>query len=393
LSFVANFWKQLGGSAEMKLRQVALSLHRYIGYIAGLVLVFIALTGSLLVFKNEIDRFFEPQLLQVVPGEKRVPLQSVVDKVRFNYPELSITSVDMPLPGEGVYKIWSESKSKQTVFLYVNPYNGDILGSRLQEKTLMDILVNLHINLLMGETGAVVVGIYGLLLLILCVTGLFLWPGWKKFASGFKIRWKAPGKLINYDVHKVVGILSVAFLLLIVSTGVAMSFFTQFEKALYSLTATPMPTIPSKSQPAAGRKTVAIDLILSKAEQALPGTQTIWIDLPPDSQGLFRVGKRFSQDTSLSSASSDSQIFVDQYSGKVVRVNTVQNAPLATQIIYSLYSLHIGSYGGLGMRIVYVLIGLAPVGLLFTGLVLWRQRQWAIARRQEAIRRSQQVIS
>lgn len=377
----------------MKLRQVALSLHRYIGYIAGLVLVFIALTGSLLVFKNEIDRFFEPQLLQVVPGEKRVPLQSVVDKVRFNYPELSITSVDMPLPGEGVYKIWSESKSKQTVFLYVNPYNGDILGSRLQEKTLMDILVNLHINLLMGETGAVVVGIYGLLLLILCVTGLFLWPGWKKFASGFKIRWKAPGKLINYDVHKVVGILSVAFLLLIVSTGVAMSFFTQFEKALYSLTATPMPTIPSKSQPAAGRKTVAIDLILSKAEQALPGTQTIWIDLPPDSQGLFRVGKRFSQDTSLSSASSDSQIFVDQYSGKVVRVNTVQNAPLATQIIYSLYSLHIGSYGGLGMRIVYVLIGLAPVGLLFTGLVLWRQRQWAIARRQEAIRRSQQVIS
>jgi len=373
----------------MKLRKLALSVHRYIGLMLGILLIIISLTGSSLVFVNEIDRFLNPNLLQVVAQEKRVSLQSVLDTVRSAYPKLKVESIDIPQNPTGVYRAWSESPDKQVVFVYINPYTGKILGSRLQKQTIYHFLVELHINFLAGEAGKVVVGVCGGLTILLCITGIILWPGWKKAIAGFKIRWKAPGKLISYDLHKVVGIVSVTFLLLIAFTGTAMSFFSEFERAIYSLTSTPIPPVPTQSQPAAGRKTLIADRILKTAEQALPATQTIWFNLPSDAKGLFRVGKRFSQDTSLSSASSDSQIYIDQYNGKVVRVNTVDKAPLATRVIYSLYPLHIGSYGGLGMRIIYVLVGLAPAGLFVTGWVLWRQRQWAIARRQEATQRSQ----
>ncbi|MBG1241452.1 PepSY domain-containing protein [Nostoc sp. NZL] len=51
----------------MKLRKSILSLHRYVGILAGILLIIISLTGSLLVFHEEIDQFFNPQLLRVTP--------------------------------------------------------------------------------------------------------------------------------------------------------------------------------------------------------------------------------------------------------------------------------------------------------------------------------------
>src|SRR4028118_1277305 len=118
----------------MKLRKLALNVHRYIGLMLGLLLIIISLTGTSLVFVNEIDRFLNPNLLQVVAGEKRVSLQSVLDTVRSAYPKLKVESIDIPQNPTGVYRAWSESPDKQVVFVYINPYTGKILGSRLQDR-------------------------------------------------------------------------------------------------------------------------------------------------------------------------------------------------------------------------------------------------------------------
>lgn len=47
----------------MKLRKLALTLHSYIGVAIGLLLVIIGLTGSSIVFHEEIDRALNPQLM------------------------------------------------------------------------------------------------------------------------------------------------------------------------------------------------------------------------------------------------------------------------------------------------------------------------------------------
>ena len=69
----------------MKLRQLAFTLHRYIGVMLGLLLVLIGLTGSLLIFGNEIDRFLNPQLLQVPPQGQRVSIESVLKTAQQTY--------------------------------------------------------------------------------------------------------------------------------------------------------------------------------------------------------------------------------------------------------------------------------------------------------------------
>ncbi|HAA33660.1 MAG TPA: hypothetical protein DCE56_45430 [Cyanobacteria bacterium UBA8553] len=84
-------------------------------------------------------------------------------------------------------------------------------------------------------------------------------------------------------------------------------------------------------------------------------------------------------------------VYLDQYTGKVLQVDDPRKATLATRILDAQYILHIGSYGGLPMRILYTLIGFVVVVLVITGLALWRRRLWLIARRVEAMRHSQKV--
>lgn len=54
----------------MNSRKLALTLHRVIGILVGLLLVISGLTGSSIVFQEEIDRPLNALIVQVVPGSK-----------------------------------------------------------------------------------------------------------------------------------------------------------------------------------------------------------------------------------------------------------------------------------------------------------------------------------
>ncbi len=379
----------------MKLRKLALILHRYVGVLFGLLILVIGVTGSALVFYKEIDRAINPHLFHVVPqGESasqtlrdRVSPDSALQIVRSAYPDLKPSYIDLLQKPDAVYTVGMTSKKDEFIYAYVNPYSGAILGTQQWGRTLMTFVYDIHITLLAGEVGEKVVGICGLLLLLLGVTGAILWPGWRKLPSGFQIRWQAPWQLVNYDLHTVGGIVSVLFLLLIASTGAAMIFHEETEPAVYWLLQTPKPPALT-STPQAGKSPLTLEEILHKADAALPEGKTTFISLATKPEGIVRVTKKLPQEIRPDGRS---RVYLDQYSGKVLRVENALTVPLGTRIMNGLFTLHTGIYGGLGMRILYIFVGLTPTVLFITGFVMWRQRQWAIARRQEAIRQSQGI--
>src|SRR4028119_2400150 len=213
----------------MKLRQIVLVLHRYIGVTVGILLAIVSLTGSSLIFWKEINVFLNPQMFQVSPQGDRVSVQFVVDTVRSAYPDWQLSFMELPRTLKSVYTVQMLLNNGGRAFIYLDPYTGSVLGSQEWGRTVMSFIYELHISLLGGKAGETVIGICGLLLLLLSVTGLILWPGWKKLVAGLSIRWHSLPHLINYDLHKVGGILSGAFLIAIASTGTAMTFETQFR--------------------------------------------------------------------------------------------------------------------------------------------------------------------
>jgi uncharacterized iron-regulated membrane protein len=112
----------------MELRQLAFTLHRYIGVVLGLLLVLIELTGGLLGFGNEIDRFLNPQLLQVTPQGQRVSIESVLNTAQQTYPDQKPEHFVIPDEPNEVYMMVVSGHSSS---IYANPYTGKLLGSRL----------------------------------------------------------------------------------------------------------------------------------------------------------------------------------------------------------------------------------------------------------------------
>lgn len=357
-----------------KLRNLIFSLHRYLGLFVGLILIVVGLTGSLLVFQHEIDQWaIEQQFGRVIPQQERVSLGVGINNVKKAYadrPEFKITGVNT-VPKNKSYIVQLAASGEKGMQVFVNRYTGKILGSRQAESDIIGIIFKLHYQLLAGEKGQIVVGIAALFLLVLSITGILLWSGWRKLISGFTIKWNAHPKRTSYDIHKVAGIVTAVFLGLIAFTGFCWNFYDFAEPAIYAVTLSPKPPEPV-SVPIAGKSTLGIGEILKKAETALPGAATTYISFPGDPKGTFTVYKKQPQEFN---EFGNSAVYLDGYSGKVLYVKNGLKPSLGDRILNSFTPLHYGTFGGLPTRILYIFVGLAPLILSVTGFVMWWYRR------------------
>jgi uncharacterized iron-regulated membrane protein len=366
------------------LRQRVFILHRYLGLVLGVILAMIGITGSLLVFYPDVDKMMiQNQFGPVIANCSglacdRLPIEKILANVSqaFN---------DQPgfRPG-AIYPHWTAypdgtaplnvgmiGPNDRWIDVAVNPYTGAILGTRQWDNSFFDLTLKLHYQLLAGELGTVIVGVIALFMLILIVTGLLLWPGWRRLKAGFSINWRGHLKRVNFDIHKLTGAISGIFLVIIAFTGLCWNFPEVSNAVLYAVTFSPKLVNPTSNQTLNKSPLTWSETLRQQAETALPGGFITVISLPETPDGVFIVYKKFPQDAN---AWGNSHVYLDQYSGTILRVDSHQTKPLADQITNLFQPLHYGYFGGLSTRLLYVVIGLAPTLLLGTGLVQWWYR-------------------
>lgn len=360
----------------MKVRRVVFNLHLYTGLAIGLLLVLSGLTGSLLVFHEEIKELVYPELMKTTPRDKHASLQTVMETVGHAYPQDKPFSIRLPRTPQQTYVV--KMNNAHDLFVYADPYNGKILGAHRQEDTFMGWLTLLHTELLIGERGKNILGVSALLLICMSITGLFLWwpPNGKgKISRGFKIDWPAPWKKVIFDIHRAAGIYTALFLLIIAVTGASLVFNKTVAELTNFLTASPpRPTPPLSAPPGAGEASLSIDDLLQQADRILPTATITWINFPQTPQASLVVRKKLPQE---SHPNGRNFIYFDQYTGRVLQVENTAIAPLGTRIYNVLYPIHIGVIGETFTRILQAISGLTPFILFITGYVMWRNRRKA----------------
>lgn len=366
-----------------KLRSFAFRLHRYIGLVVGLVLIVIGLTGSLLVFADEIDHLLvSRQMGQIIPQGQRISIDSALNIVKAAYtdrPELKVDSIRILPKADVPYQFLLKPLSDDVLRpaaptirteVNVNPYTGKIIGNRQLDYTLRTLTVKLHYQLLAGETGKLILGIVAILLFILSITGIILWPGWRRLIAGFKVKLKAHPKRVNFDIHKVVGVIAAVFLAITGFTGFYFNFNPLVKPIIYALTFTP--NLPNPvSQPIANSSALNFTQLLQKADAALPNAVTTYVVMPKKPQDALLVGKKLPQE---SWKYGFSRVYLDQYTGEVLRLKNGLEASLGDKIMDSFIPLHFGTFGGLPTRILYIFVGFAPLILFITGTVMYQYR-------------------
>ncbi len=363
-----------------KFRDIAFRLHRYIGLVVGVFIAFIGLTGSFLVFKPEIEQLLiSQQIGRIVPQEQIISLDSVLETAKSaisqnnqaNINSANPTSyyIRLPATASSPYEVEFFDNNK-AIRLFVHPYTGEIITWNDADSSFERVILYLHYSLMLGINGQIAVGIVALLLLILSITGLILWPGWRKLITGFKIKWDGHPKRVNFDIHKVVGIVATIFLCFSAFTGFCWNLSHWTYPLIYAVTFTSQPPEVA-AKPISDSTPLQLSQLLENSNQVFPNATTLSVTIPSKPEDAVYISKRQNHETVIYGQSG---VYLDGYSGEILRVVDSTKLPLGDKAIAILRPLHYGTFWGLTSRIIYFLVGLTPTILLITGFIMWRYR-------------------
>lgn len=372
-----------------RFRNLNRQLHLWLGLSLGLLLALLSLTGAALVFYIEIDTALHPvapvEQANLAPGWQSPVWDAVLATARREYPDpngtwsFEVNGKPGPIPARFYPGQDHHGHHAEREMVWFSADGRELIRSETWGQYLMSWLYELHMHLLAGETGRLVVGWGGLATLLLLVTGLVTWwprGNWRK-ALSFKSR-AVPLRRLR-DLHKHAGLWSFPLLILLVVTGVLLALPDVKEQVFTSLTG-PTDAVPQPRSAQASGLQIPLTRALASAHAALPDSQLAFIDVPGEGAAPFRMRVRVPGDPHRRFPGSF--IFIDQYSGKVLAVHDIGQGNASTGIAKWIRVIHDGSIAGLGTRLLAVLVGLIPTALLVTGFLFWRQRR---SRRQRRI--------
>ncbi|MEH2150096.1 PepSY-associated TM helix domain-containing protein [Nostoc sp.] len=360
-----------------KLRHLTFILHRLLGFAIAPIAILVALTGSLIVFQREINEFqLHQQFGAIIPQGDRLSLEVILHSIKAAYanqPQMALQRVYFPSKPDEFFNVVISIPGNDWVEVYVNPYTGVILGDSLHPNAVqrfLQIVYKLHTSLKLGDLGLQILGVVGLVMCIVAIAGIMLWPGWSKLMAGFKIKWNAHPKRLNFDLHKVFGITTAIFLLFTFFTGFAWNL-GYVDPLIRGITFSPsQPELVS--QPIANQFPLPLSQQIKTAQLALANGALRSIDLTTDPKAPLRLRMKLPQEQLEYGMSN---VYLDQYSGQVLRVDNSLKASLSDKILNSFMPLHFGTFGGLTTRILYIFVGLAPLVLFISGFVMWWYRK------------------
>jgi uncharacterized iron-regulated membrane protein len=361
---------------RVALRRLSDTLHRWLGFSVGAILVMGGLTGILLAFYVEIEHKFYPHMQTANPHALPVSYEAVFQR-------LGRLPVDPPgrhwrmeiPPDGGVITSRYDAPGQAVRMVSLDPLSLEVLRDARWGSTFFTWIYDLHMNLEFGPPGKFVMGILGLIMLLMLLFGVGNWllaPGrWK---SKFSFAWQANAARRTYDLHKIAGGATIPLMVLVVLTGAIISLPNQVRPLLGLWS--PLKPLDAPVNPPAGpgAKRVSVDEALRIGAAVIPGSRVVWIHVPTAPGDVYDL--RVRQPNAPLTRFPKTHVFLDQYSGKVVAVNNPKVDGLGDWIMDWVVPLHDGKAFGLAGRIVVMCLGVVPALLFATGFLRWNQKRF-----------------
>lgn len=328
-----------------------------------------ALTGVALVFRDELERVVQPSLIVQV-GPAALPVQTVLDAVPAAHPKAKINRADFPTQtDQAVIVKWT--LKEQRWLTAVDPYTGNIVRDGPQNNWPLEWVFNLHDQLLAGPAGETLIGIEGVVLVFLIVSGLiYWWPGRKRFRQGFRVKLDGSADIRWRTLHRAVGAGVSVLLLVSAVTGVLMVWKDPFRDVLSTFTKVERKPSPKVAE-LAGVPKLPVDRLIENARKSY--------EMAPLRQLRFSSGGRvvavyLDSDSRTIRPDGTTQVYYNAYDGAVLDRYVAGEMAPASEMVDWLYPVHIGLWGGLFTKLLLMLTGLTLVGMGASGLWLWYSR-------------------
>lgn len=338
------------------MRRVFHTLHMWIGLALCAPLVLLGLTGSVLVFEDEL-RGDPPQASAGAPHSAT----EIVAAARKAAPADLKPTVYLPATEPGRM---ATVRFGGTVRVGVDPVSLGTFPSGNDD--LLRQVFFLHSTLLMkNRTGRQVVGFLGVAMLVMAVSGIVNW--WPR--ANFR-----PGRSLP-EWHGAVGIWALAVFATVSFAGVALAFPETVRGAVnLILPARDLRTVAAETrvEPVKGATPIDIDAAIAVAGAALPETRPIAVFLPAQPSRPYRVAMlRAGQERGGPAAT----VLVDPWRGRVVTLLDPREFSAGETMLAWQHAIHAGRGLGFGWKMLVALTGLLPLLFTVTGVAMWWRAQ------------------
>ncbi|CAB3794229.1 PepSY-associated TM helix domain-containing protein [Pararobbsia alpina] len=241
---------------------------------------------------------------------------------------------------------------------------------------LAEFIDKLHYSLALSKPGLYLLGVVALMFGVALVSGMVI--HWPRLARDlFAQRPGANIKLFWQRTHNAVGVLALPFHAIIALTGsvlclglVAVMLFNTIAfdgKLMREIVAmrSAAPSLPVTAVPGAP---MSVDQLVARARSEVSTFTPRWI-----------AYTRYGADDGFAEVWGDSERAPGSLGSVTLRLN--DGALLARQtaamrdahhtVSSAVFGLHFGTYGGLAVRWIYFVLGIAGAALIFTGNLLW----------------------
>lgn len=366
------------------MRPLLIALHKYAGLLAGLLLSLTGLTGSVLVFDHALDEMMAPETVAFAPSSERASLQSVVDSARAALGgDTAAERIYLPRK-EGsphVVRFPGPPGAPGPIEVSVAPTTAEVLAVRTWGDYTMSWLYRLHYTLLAGDTGKTVVGVFGLLLLFFCISGVVIW--WPrsgqsragqsrsgKWRRAFTIKRDGGAFRFNYDLHKTAGIYFLPILLAVSFSGVALVFHAPVEKMVSAVL--PMDKRPGPKSTVQG-EIISVDRAVAVGQEVFPEASLKRVYMPRGEEGSYHLA--FNQPGEAWSNHAATAVWVDQYSGEVLEIWDATSLAAGSNFMQWQFPLHNGDALGIVGRWLVFVTGFLPALFFGTGVYMWLRKR------------------
>jgi uncharacterized iron-regulated membrane protein len=369
-------------------RRVLRQVHLWIALVLCVPLVVLGVSGSILVFRDELANLMEPPPRLIARPDKPhtadkphtvaeiiAAMQARIGK------ELTPFLYEAPNAPEEPARVrfialggaW---KGPRIIDVLVDPVSLEFVTWHYDAfPGFLGVIVRLHGNLLMGRAGRVYVGWLGVAVLVLGISGLILWwPGRKRWRAAFLVKRGARGLRLYRDLHGAIGIWSFIVFITVSFTGVCLAFPQTVSAAITKL-------LPSRNANSAepivtgeGAQRIDADRAIAVALAAAPGARLISIGLPLRPEQPYRASLAHPGD---GRGTPEVVALINPWSAELIKLIDPAGFAPAQSFLASQRMVHFGQGLGWVWRVLLCLSGLLPAIFAYTGILMWLITRWS----------------
>jgi len=347
-------------------------IHGWLGLNLGLILFVICLSGTFATLSNEFDWLVNEDL-RIDQSDSEPNWQKMIDNLKREYPDaVNLGMYRGTYSGNGDYfstVAYLYMPNEQTLKVYLNPRTGEIKGNTSFFNT-QRFFRTFHRRFFDGNRGIFIITLLSIPMLIIVLAGFLFYKGWLK--NLFTLRLNRKKRIQWSDSHKLAGIWSLIFALIIVLTGVF--YFAELMTQAADKTEVLLMERPDRVQ---DEKLAGYpDLIpllpmaayINSAKEAHPHLSVEGVRLPQQAGDFVYVDGQAGNPLTRDRAD---HVLLDPATAEVLHVQRSEDLTVLPFITDIADPLHFGYFGGLTTKILWFIFGLIISFSILSGTYLW----------------------